>query len=293
MLQPKTKAPLKPVPNNYVPTGSKPYTAQKGDSWVTIAKANGNLDPLWLIQYNFETRNADEVNWYLAHSKGCKKTTADGRNFVFSGGEVVHVPLTGQPLSNNDVTPYGYGIKLGGDDDFKQWVKPVLGQITASQSGRALLTAIKRTQKTVTIAPFEGADCNAYAAPADWPAATVPGGLILDKKEHPIPEYSLGNWIRRTLDLPQTPLEGTGNGSDVVVRFTPSMWISGNGGPCAAAHRKPGTTPSQVLFHELAHAYRQASGKMDRRKMIGANASYDDKEEFFAVVLGRGDDLTI
>ena len=61
------------------------------------------------------------------------------------------------------------------------------------------------------------------------------------------------------------------------------MWI-GNGGPCAADLGKPGTTPSQVLFHELAHAYRDASGKFDQRQIIGTNALYDDKEEFFAVV---------
>src|SRR5262245_47834353 len=90
------KPPKSPVPRGYTPPNSKPYKVKDGDSWVTIARQN-NLDTWALIEFNFKTRNPDEVNWYLRHHVGCKKQTRDGKNWVFSSGDspgVIHIPLT-------------------------------------------------------------------------------------------------------------------------------------------------------------------------------------------------------
>jgi hypothetical protein len=90
------KAPKSPVPRGCRPPNSRPYRVKDGDSWVSIARQN-SLDTWALIEFNFKTRNPDEVNWYLRHHVGCKKQTRDGKNWMFSSGDnpgIIHIPLT-------------------------------------------------------------------------------------------------------------------------------------------------------------------------------------------------------
>lgn len=95
--------------------------------------------------------------------------------------------------------------------------------------------------------------------------------------------------MRDLLGLPKDPLTGTGLGSDSVVNFSPDMFGHGSTGACAALGLagKPGASPSQVLFHELAHAYRQMKGLFNTRPTIAGSVSYTNMEEFFAVVLSN------
>lgn len=53
------------------------------DDWWILAAVHGRSDPWDLIVYNFQTRNADEVNWCLHHLVGCRRTTKDGKNYDF------------------------------------------------------------------------------------------------------------------------------------------------------------------------------------------------------------------
>lgn len=92
---PIEREPLSKVSKSYVPPDSKPYRVKDGDSWVTIAAAHG-IEPWDLIEANFRTRLAPEVNWYLRNYVGCKVPTPDGKNWKFSSSAkpgIIHVPL--------------------------------------------------------------------------------------------------------------------------------------------------------------------------------------------------------
>lgn len=91
---PIEREPLSKVPKNYVPPNSKAYRVKDRDSWVSLANANG-LDPWELIEANFRTRSAAEVNWYLRNYVGCNVATQDGKNWMFSSSAkpgVVYIP---------------------------------------------------------------------------------------------------------------------------------------------------------------------------------------------------------
>jgi hypothetical protein len=69
-----------------------------GDTWETIARANG-LGVWDLIDANFKTRDPAEVNWYLHHYVGCTQTTPDGHNYVFSSNArpgLIYIPAGGR-----------------------------------------------------------------------------------------------------------------------------------------------------------------------------------------------------
>jgi hypothetical protein len=80
---PIEKMPKSPLPTSYVPPGGIRYKVGDGDSWGSIAKKQG-IDVMHLIEFNFKTRDPDEVNWYLRRNVGCKKQTGDGKNWIFS-----------------------------------------------------------------------------------------------------------------------------------------------------------------------------------------------------------------
>jgi hypothetical protein len=91
---PIERTPRNPVPVGFVPKGGKRYRVQDGDSWVTVA-AKARLDVWKLIEFNFRTRKPTEVNWYLRRNVGCRKTTRDGKNYVFTTSAnpgVIYIP---------------------------------------------------------------------------------------------------------------------------------------------------------------------------------------------------------
>jgi Papain-like cysteine protease AvrRpt2/LysM domain len=96
------KLPRVPLAQNFRPPGGTPYRVRNGDTWVSLA-AQVHIDVWNLIEYNFHTRNPDEVNWYLRRNVGCRKTTPDGRNYTFSSdatpGIVYLPPPFGAPVS--------------------------------------------------------------------------------------------------------------------------------------------------------------------------------------------------
>lgn len=91
------RPPRNPVPPNFRPQGGIAYRVRDGDSWVSVARQAGVA--VWdLIDFNFRTRNPDEVNWYLRRNVGCRKTTGDGKNYLFSSDAspgIVYLPPRG------------------------------------------------------------------------------------------------------------------------------------------------------------------------------------------------------
>lgn len=119
--------PSNPVSKSFVPENSRPYKVINGDSWVTVAKKNG-LEVWNLIYFNFRTYNPAEVNWYLKNYVGCKKTTVDKKNWMFSSDAspgIIYIPLSVIRLPEMVITGkipapkrniwMGIGEKHGGD----------------------------------------------------------------------------------------------------------------------------------------------------------------------------------
>ncbi len=283
-----TKRPPNPLPVAYRPAGSVSYHVIDGDSWASLAAAR-SVDPWWLIQYNFETRDPAEVNWYLQNRVGCKKTTLDGRNFEFSSAAkpgIIYLPTPQMARGLKNLSYGRFGIAVEGNDEYQRQAKFTLDWIARSDTGIVLLQAIQRTGKQVTVSPWTGTNCNATAAAEDYQAATPAGETVLmgGQSFEQVKEPSL---LRDLLGLPKEPMLGTGKGSDVRIRFSPTMFGFGATGACSAVAGAAGASPSQVLFHEMAHAYRAANGTLHTRPTIGGSTSYTNMEEFFAVVLSN------
>ena len=91
---PIEKAPKNPLPQAYVPPASIRYKVTDGDSWLSVA-AKFKMTPAALIEFNFKTQDPAEINWYLRRNVGCRKQTADGKNWMFSsnaGPGVIYRP---------------------------------------------------------------------------------------------------------------------------------------------------------------------------------------------------------
>ena len=171
------KEPKSPLPAGYRPAGGIARKVGDSDGWLNIAAGLG-LDPWWLIQYNFETRDPAEVNWYLKHRVGCMKTTVNGRNFVFTSSAkpgIIYVPTPQAARAMRSLAYGRYGISIEGGEDYQKQVEVTLNYIAISDTGIVLLDAIKRTGKKIVISPYTGTICNATASPTNWRAATAPG----------------------------------------------------------------------------------------------------------------------
>ncbi|TXL71947.1 hypothetical protein FHP25_27310 [Vineibacter terrae] len=130
----------------------------------------------------------------------------------------------------------------------RQYVSQVhehLRWIYRTTSGRILLNVIRRPTFPVEIRPYTGTDCN-----------SVGGG-----------EY-------------KTPGKLTG-----FVAYSPSTFSSH--GVCSAlpAAENRGRLWDEILFHELVHVFRNATGKWNKGPALSyAMRHYDDNEEFIAVL---------
>lgn len=172
-------------------------------------------------------------------------------------------------------------------------VEGLLVTINGTATGKTILNAIKAKSRTVRIMPWVKTDWNATAAPTDATAA-----------------WKKDNWFfKGGQDDPSTPRDdrfdpqvkrkgnliwadtywtGTGTGSDVVVRFTPSMFGANTpAGKLPKSGGASGFEPDEVLFHELVHAYRQVRGQMFQLPQVGAMANYHDLEEFYGVLIAN------
>lgn len=112
---PIEKKPANPLPKNFVPFGGLPYKVGDQDSWSSIA-AKLKIDVWDLIEFNFKTRDPDEVNWYLHWRVGCKKATGDQKNWMFSklaDPGIIFFPTIKEPAKQ---TPTPFPIKVCPDE---------------------------------------------------------------------------------------------------------------------------------------------------------------------------------
>lgn len=72
-----------PLPKGYIPPGGIAHDVKDGESWKSLA-ARWFINVDYLVWFNFQTNNPDEVNWYLQRNVGCTKETKDRRNYEFS-----------------------------------------------------------------------------------------------------------------------------------------------------------------------------------------------------------------
>ena len=124
-------------------------------------------------------------------------------------------------------------------------VRDHLTWIHRTTSGRILLNCIKRPNFPVVIRPYSGGNCNAVGG-SEWNPAQP------------------------------TNLRG-------MVQYSPTTFSSG--GVCATTHaaNKSGRIFDEILFHELVHVFRTATGKWNQSLGLGyAMRHYDDNEEFIA-----------
>ncbi len=67
----------------YRPDGSFDHDISDGESWASLA-TRYKVPAKKIIEDNFKTTNAYEINWYLREYVNCKLPTADGYNWRFS-----------------------------------------------------------------------------------------------------------------------------------------------------------------------------------------------------------------
>jgi hypothetical protein len=146
-----------------------------------------------------------------------------------------------------------------------------LDRLTKTWTGWAVITEIYYTGKTMVIQPYyptpQTGTFNAYAMPKDWAAATLKDTTVLDQFGKPPPAGQ-----PRTI--------GTGTGSDVIVRFSATTF-SAPGAPAG-----PGTSPDEILLHEMIHGLRQMKGRMVREP-ITVNLNMHNYEEFAAITISN------
>src|SRR3712207_6680821 len=94
-------------PASWPPKGyTKAHQVKDKENWWKLADMYGRKDPWDIIQYNFETTDPKEVNWFLRKLVGCTKSK-DSMNYSFastdSPGKVYIPPKSWVP--GGSVTP--------------------------------------------------------------------------------------------------------------------------------------------------------------------------------------------
>ncbi|MBL8176589.1 MAG: hypothetical protein JNK48_18075 [Bryobacterales bacterium] len=97
-----TKTPNEPLPSWPPLMHEKKHKVQDGDNWWKLADQYGRQDPWDIIQFNFNTRTPEEVNYYLEKLVGCTRSN-DGKNYSISStdspGMIYLPPRTWDPAS--------------------------------------------------------------------------------------------------------------------------------------------------------------------------------------------------
>ena len=147
--------------------------------------------------------------------------------------------------------------------DYLKDIQKHLLRLKHFRTARAVLDEIRTRHHFVLINPYrpwDEDDHNASAEPFHRADAAPLGMTVLDSDGD---ETFVGD----------TPVIGTGKGSNVRVWYTPAMWADRSRGPASA--------PDEVLLHELIHASRQVSGVSRRRSV----RKYDNEEEFIGIMI--------
>lgn len=159
-------------------------------------------------------------------------------------------------------------------------VEDCLKLFTHKGSGRALLTELGRTNRTITVVPhwlyfmalpdegFSNASTSGIRRGQTFSHLT--DGIDYDERDM----LAKGARVGRTV--------GTGKGADVIVyfsagAFTDVIYKDYNTG-------EPGNEPDEVLYHELSHATRIIRGK-ETLAAVRGRSNFPNTEEYFATVI--------
>ena len=108
--EPAARAPWPPkAENDPLYRYPKPYPVgrAKGENFFTIARKH-HLGAGDLVNYNFQTKDSGEINWYLANYIGCPTPKHGQRYYEFAGATydplknkgVIFIPMYGETTSN-------------------------------------------------------------------------------------------------------------------------------------------------------------------------------------------------
>ena len=106
------------------------------------------------------------------------------------------------------------GSSLSGTES-NAWENRVLGTFNTIKLNRVGKLLVDAMSKSLTIVPYTGTTRNATAGPTNGRAARPAGRRIYSCRDASPRTDALGN-----------PLRGTGGGSNVTIRFTPSQWLT-------------------------------------------------------------------
>lgn len=161
------------------------------------------------------------------------------------------------------------GSSLGSPQS-NQYEFEVNGVFNTMQLNRVGAFLIQEFTRGLRIQPYTGTGLNATSSPTNRGAAEVAGRRT----------YRCDNALPRT-DAAGNPIRGTGGGSDSIIAFTPSQWLTRG----IADHRhqtvQVGARRDEILFHEMVHSIRQMAGTMNCS--TGA-AGFDTKEEVWGIM---------
>ncbi len=169
-------------------------------------------------------------------------------------------------------------------DENARYSKELISYIASRQTGKAILDAMHSTGKRAVIVPFVSTEANPVNAEskADSTAAATPKGQYAlqcgdSGQGQPVKELWYG--------LFPAKVKGTGQGSNIHIYFTPSMWKT----PPKLNFKSNATGDAaemladEVLLHEMLHGYRQMTGRL--LCTTEAMGDYDTFEEFFSIVV--------
>jgi hypothetical protein len=170
-----------------------------------------------------------------------------------------NINISGQIIFSSAIKTFGFADEAlwrNSADSYDMAVERVFNDIAKAATGRAVLRAIGRiAQRSMLVEPMMGTDGgmpNAYAMPVDKKAA------------------------RR-------------QGSDTEVRYTPAHWKPSAMHPSVTGFKfwyGPGTTPDELLLHEVVHGLRHMAGLRMTRN-VPFQAGYDSFEEFYAILIAN------
>jgi hypothetical protein len=176
--------------------------------------------------------------------------------------------------------------------DYEGAIQQRLKEISEKDTGRFVLEAVGRTGKKLMVIPYTEADVkllgprNAYAKPTDDPASS-PAGVHYYKGNFDDPatprdeRYDKQQRIRWGFEK---PVYGTGEGSNVELHYTDSLWKVG---ACCSSvpGGNAGDLPDEVFLHEIVHSLRFLQGKSNQIPTEGTARLYNNEEEFLAILV--------
>jgi hypothetical protein len=181
---------------------------------------------------------------------------------------------------------------------YEREILAFLQKINYTQTGKAVFAAIRRQGQTfaIVIKPFiidsylEKLIENLKARMKESPEVLNDHYKSLIRKYQEEALANPPNATAEPIGRGNQPQQSgrAGKRENSLVRFTPAQWTYnpintelGIGIPFFGT----GSEPDEVLLHELVHALRFIAGVSDKKRRVPFQKQYDNKEEFFAILI--------